>query len=142
MKATIVSLVSIGILGALSSCTQFTTPPPAAPPATPMAQAGANPYGVPGVQTAQPGAYAPQGTAPYQPVQPINPPADQPYPVTPVTPATPVPPVGGENYTIQKGDTLWGLSRRYGVSVEAIRQANNIDGDTIMYGTTIQIPGR
>ena len=141
MKAIFASFVSLSLLGALSSCTQFTTPHPTAPPVGPVTQAGADQYGIPGSPATTYGA-------PYQPVDPINPPAAQAYPADPLASAEPVnPPIptpshGGQAYTVQKGDTLWGLSRRYGVSVDAIRQANSIEGDTIRYGTTIQIPGR
>ncbi|XP_044503335.1 probable endopeptidase p60 isoform X2 [Mangifera indica] len=32
---------------------------------------------------------------------------------------------------IVKGDTMWGLSRKYGVSIDAIKEANGLTGDTI-----------
>ncbi|MFT6498525.1 MAG: LysM repeat protein [Akkermansiaceae bacterium] len=41
---------------------------------------------------------------------------------------------------IKRGDTLWGLSRRYGVSVTAIQKANRISGTNIRAGKTILIP--
>ena len=42
---------------------------------------------------------------------------------------------------IQKGDTLWGISRRYNVTVEALQQANGITGTNIIEGRTLIIPG-
>ncbi|KAK9922802.1 hypothetical protein M0R45_031248 [Rubus argutus] len=41
---------------------------------------------------------------------------------------------------IEKGDTLWGLSRRYGVSIDEIKEANGITGDTIYAGKKLIIP--
>ncbi|KAL3848731.1 hypothetical protein ACJIZ3_010613 [Penstemon smallii] len=41
---------------------------------------------------------------------------------------------------IVKGDTLWGLSREYGVSIEAIKEANGLTGDTIYAGKKLVIP--
>ncbi|KAI3457119.1 hypothetical protein Pfo_013782 [Paulownia fortunei] len=41
---------------------------------------------------------------------------------------------------IVKGDTLWGLSREYGVSIEAIKEANGLTGDTIYAGKKLIIP--
>ena len=43
-------------------------------------------------------------------------------------------------HMIKRGDTLWGLSRRYGVSVTAIQKANRISGTNIRAGKTILIP--
>jgi LysM repeat protein len=43
---------------------------------------------------------------------------------------------------IQKGDTLWGISRRYGVTVEAIQQANGLTSTNIREGKTLVIPAR
>lgn len=108
-----------------------------------------NPYAVPGVSTE--GAYAPasqppyeQASAPYQPIPntAVNPPASIPSTPTYTPPSSPSQSVSssGGNHTVSGGDTLWGLSRKYGVSVDDIRQANGITGDTIVTGQTITIP--
>ncbi|XP_062153328.1 uncharacterized protein LOC133861560 [Alnus glutinosa] len=41
---------------------------------------------------------------------------------------------------IVKGDTLWGLSRKYGVSINTIKEANGLSGDSIYAGKKIIIP--
>ncbi|KAH9314767.1 hypothetical protein KI387_023394 [Taxus chinensis] len=41
---------------------------------------------------------------------------------------------------IFKGDTLWGLSQKYGVSVDQIKAANGYSDDTIFAGEKILIP--
>ncbi len=44
-------------------------------------------------------------------------------------------------YRIQEGDTLFSLSRRFGVSIEALQRANNLsDPDRLIAGTEIAIP--
>ncbi len=43
-------------------------------------------------------------------------------------------------YTVQPGDTLWLLSRRYGTTVEAIRRLNGLTGDILYIGQVIRIP--
>jgi len=43
--------------------------------------------------------------------------------------------------TIQSGDTVWGLSQKYNVSVEAINQANNLSNSSVIIaGEKINIP--
>ncbi len=44
-------------------------------------------------------------------------------------------------YRVSRGDTLGKIAQRHGVSVSAIKSANNINGSTIMAGQTIRIPG-
>ncbi|MBL7472883.1 glucosaminidase domain-containing protein [Robertkochia sediminum] len=39
-----------------------------------------------------------------------------------------------EVYRVKKGDTLYSLSRKYGVSVEAIKERNNLQGNNIQVG--------
>ncbi|XP_010924730.1 uncharacterized protein [Elaeis guineensis] len=41
---------------------------------------------------------------------------------------------------IEKGDTLWDLSQKYGVSIDAIKEANGITGNTIYAGKKLVIP--
>jgi LysM repeat protein len=55
--------------------------------------------------------------------------------VTPeVIPATP------KIHTVGRGDTLWGLSKQYGVSVASIKSVNNLTRDTIVLGAKLTIP--
>lgn len=100
-----------------------------------------DPYGVPNS--------AGYESAPYQDV---NVPASDPiygsaaYEET--TSAAPTPtapsviPATASMHTIAKGDTLWGLSRKYNVTVDALRAANSMaPGDNnVRLGQTINIP--
>ncbi len=47
---------------------------------------------------------------------------------------------GGSSHTVQQGDTLYSLSRKYGTSVSAIQSANGLSGDLIRKGQTLTIP--
>ncbi len=154
MKATLFAFLPVAIL---ASCTNNTTS--AQQPTPPLAQGQtANPYGVPGQSDV--GQYTPEAT-PYQQVQPINPPALPPGSVAPpsvhssypqpnyqqpqqVTPSIPRPNLGGRTHTVVKGDSLWGLSRKYNISADAIRSANGMaPGDNIIRtGQSLQIPSR
>ncbi len=45
------------------------------------------------------------------------------------------------NHEVQPGETLWAISRRYNVTVNALMQANNItDASLIQSGTVLRIP--
>lgn len=46
-----------------------------------------------------------------------------------------------ESVTVQKGDSLWKLSREYKTSVNAIKLTNKLSKDTIFAGQVLQIPG-
>lgn len=48
--------------------------------------------------------------------------------------------VGERKHIIQKGDTLWELSKRYGVSVETLQQVNQLKSSTLIVGRTLIIP--
>ena len=73
--------------------------------------------------------------------------ADQPAPNVPASPLTNIPqaqPVATNNvfYTVRPGDTLAGIAARYGVSVAAIAQANNLTNwNFVWYGQRLRIPG-
>jgi len=72
--------------------------------------------------------------APPQPVQaPAPAPVSQPKPAAPAKKA----PV---RHVVRSSDTLYGLSRKYGVSVSAIQKANGLRGSSILTGSTLKIP--
>jgi LysM repeat protein len=43
---------------------------------------------------------------------------------------------------VQRGETLGGLAKRYGVSIQALRKANGMsERSTLRAGVTLKIPG-
>ena len=52
--------------------------------------------------------------------------------------AAPAPAV--RTHLVVKGDTLFGIARRYGVSPQAIREANRMESDNVKLGQTLVIP--
>jgi nucleoid-associated protein YgaU len=71
-------------------------------------------------------------------------PGPTPYPDLPPAPAPGAgisAPAGNTvPHIVTKGDSLWGLAKRYGTSVEAIQAANGLSGINIQTGRTLQIP--
>lgn len=49
--------------------------------------------------------------------------------------------VSFQRYNVRPGDTLSTIASRYQVSVSAIKQANEMDGNTILVGQTLLLPG-
>jgi N-acetylmuramoyl-L-alanine amidase len=47
---------------------------------------------------------------------------------------------GQETYTIARGDTLSGIADRFNVSVDSLRQHNNLSGSRILVGQKLIIP--
>jgi len=145
MKTTHYSAIGLSI--ALASCSAF-DPDYAeykklkdAQAAGPSPYGEINDFGVPGV-----GAEG----APYQPLPTVHnaPPAPDPIPPllgttpSPGVPPGPSPTPAGNTvrHTVAKGDSLWGLAKRYGTSIEAIQAANGLAGTNIQAGRTLQIP--
>ena len=56
------------------------------------------------------------------------------------TSATPVVPLGGSSYVVKSGDNLTRIASIHGVSISALRSANNLTGDAIRAGQTLTIP--
>ena len=108
---------------------------PYGPNADPYGAEAANPYGTPGSEV---GSYQPAGEH-YQPLPSVNPdPTPRPLGTPPPGPSFPTIPSEGDPglgtaplgtpqrttpHEVKTGDTLWGLARQYGTTVEAIKQA-------------------
>jgi LysM repeat protein len=49
---------------------------------------------------------------------------------------------GMRMHVVQRGETLTGLAKRYGVSIQAIREANGLtERATLKAGLSLRIPG-
>jgi LysM repeat protein len=46
----------------------------------------------------------------------------------------------GQTYTVQSGDTLYEIASRFGTTVSALKNANNLTSDTILVGQILNIP--
>lgn len=44
-------------------------------------------------------------------------------------------------YTVQSGDSLWNIAKRYGVSVDELKKANNLSSNLLTIGQKLIIPG-
>lgn len=98
--------------------------PNSAPPNPPVTQPTDPPYTPP----------------PATPQQPTVTPTPQPTPPTTVTPpATEPPPATVKYHNVVKGDTLYNISRRYGLTVDRLKQMNGLTSNTIAIGQRLQV---
>ncbi len=44
-------------------------------------------------------------------------------------------------YVVQKGDTLYGLANKFGVSVDSLKSLNNLTSNNLSIGQVLKIPG-
>lgn len=51
-----------------------------------------------------------------------------------------VPKNSNDYYTVKSGDTLWGISKKFGVSVNDLKTANNLKNNTLSIGQLLFIP--
>ena len=51
-------------------------------------------------------------------------------------------PSDSKYYTVQNGDTLWSISRKYNVSVDELKQVNNLSGNLLNIGQNLIIPNK
>lgn len=100
----------------------------------------ANPYAAPD--------YGDGGATANQPSD-VNPAYDTPavYEEAAPTPAAdlapaPAPAAAATVHTVVRGDSLWKIAKQYGVSVDAIKQANGMTKDTAVLGAKLKIPAR
>ena len=52
-----------------------------------------------------------------------------------------VPSIGGINYVVQKGDNLYSIANKYGVTIDQIKETNNLKTNTLQIGQVLLIPG-
>ena len=46
----------------------------------------------------------------------------------------------GTYYTVKSGDSLWSISKKYGISVNDLKEANNLTSNTLSIGQVLRIP--
>lgn len=113
---------------------EYNTPPPYTAPADPA-----------NTIYDSPAAYehdVPGNPAAMDPGLPVDPGAST--AAAPVAPAVSSPPPINMPvvHTVEKGDTLSGLSDKYKVPMESIRRANNMTKDTVVLGRKMIIPAQ
>lgn len=51
-----------------------------------------------------------------------------------------VPPAGSNLYVVKKGDSLWSIANSYGITVDELVKANNLQSNLLNIGQTLTIP--
>lgn len=53
-----------------------------------------------------------------------------------------VAPLDSNYYTVKSGDSLWSISRKFGVTVDELKNANNLSSNLLSIGQNLIIPGK
>lgn len=53
-----------------------------------------------------------------------------------------VAPLDSNYYTVQSGDSLWSISKKFGITVDELKQANNLTSNLLSIGQTLYIPSK
>jgi nucleoid-associated protein YgaU len=62
-----------------------------------------------------------------------------PGPSRPTTPTDPEPTPSATYHTVVKGDTLWNISQRYGLTVDQLKQLNGLNSNNISVGQQLKV---
>ena len=46
-----------------------------------------------------------------------------------------------DTYTVQRGDTLWNISKKFNTSVNDLKKVNNLNSNALYVGQTLKVPG-
>ena len=49
-------------------------------------------------------------------------------------------PISGNYYTVQRGDSLWSIAKKFGVTVNELKDANNLSSNILSIGQLLKIP--
>ncbi len=64
------------------------------------------------------------------------------FPVSPISPSKPIPQPVGRIYIVRSGDSVWKIARMFGVTMESIIVANNLQNPSLIFpGQKLIIPG-
>ncbi len=81
----------------------------------------------------------------------VNPAYDQPAVYEDTTPSlppsvpaynSPAPAATAKVHTVVRGDSLWSIGKKYGVSIDSIKQANAMTRDIVVLGSKLNIPAQ
>ena len=53
-----------------------------------------------------------------------------------------VAPAGSNYYTVKNGDSLWSISKKFGITVDELKNANNLSSNLLSVGQNLIIPGK
>ncbi len=51
-------------------------------------------------------------------------------------------PSGSNYYTVKSGDSLWSISKKYGITVDELKEANNLSSNLLSVGQNLLIPSK